>query len=237
MASLTDLFLYKKEVEILNPVTQKPVKKVWVRVLGDYDLNQAYKASRIASANKRKALRDPESDDYKDEVLGVAELPNGDQIELIKTARTSGFIAEAQSTIERPELPDLEEVAVDPDAANLEDLEKLDSAENQTEKRYKEKLQEYVDAKTLELTKTLEVLTKEELLKITQLEISNVIPFSVFMEELSNYKILFGTFQDRACKIREFVNKEDYQNLPRPIKDQLIKVIGELEISGEDIKN
>lgn len=237
MVSLTDLFLYKKEVEILNPTTGKPVKKVWVRVLGDYDLNQAYKASRIASANKRKALRDPESDDYKDEVLGINDLPRETHIELIKTARMNNFISEAQSAVERPELPELEEIAVDPDAANLEDLEKLDSAEDKVEKLYKEKLQEYVDAKTLELTKTLEALPDNELLKLAQVEVSNVIPFSVFMEELSNYKVLFGTFQDKACKSHEFVSKEDYQNLPRPIKDQLITAISELEISGEDIKN
>ena len=237
MASLTDLFLYKKEVEILNPLTQKPIKKVWVRILGDYDLNQAYKLSRIASANKRKALRDPESDDYKDEVLGVVDIPPEDQMDLIKTARTSNFISEAQSTIERPSLPELNEVAIDPDAVNLEELEKLDKAENETEKKYKEKLQEYVDAKVLELTKTLETLSKEELLKMAQLEVSNVIPFSVFMEELSNYKILFGTFQDKSCKVREFIDKEDYQNLPRPVKDQLIKAIAELEVSGEELKN
>ena len=237
MVSLSDLFLYKKEVEILNPATSKPVKKVWVRVLGDYDLNQAYKASRIASANKRKALRDPESDDFKDEVIGIAELPRETQTELVRTARVNNFISEAQSAVERPELPELEEIAVDPDAANLEDLEKLDSAENKTEKLYKEKLQEYVDAKTSELTKTLEALSDEELLKLAQFEISNVIPFSVFMEELSTYKAVFGTFQDKACKIREFTDKGDYQNLPKLIKDQLISAIAELELSGEDIKN
>jgi hypothetical protein len=237
MASLADLFLYKKEIEIINPKTKKPLKKVWVRVLGDYDLNKAYKSSRIASANKRKALRDPETDDYKDEVMGVVDLPFEEQLELIKAGRSSGFIAEAQSNVERPDLPELEEIAVDPDAPNLENLEKLDNEEEKTEKLYKDKLQEYVDAKTLELTNTLEQLSKEEVLKMAMYEVSNIVPFSVFMDELNIYKAVFGTFQDKTCKIHEFDTREDYQNLPKEIKDQILSAIVELELSGDDVKN
>ena len=237
MASLTDLFLYKKEIEIMNPATRKPVKKVWVRILGDFDLNRAYKEARIASATKRAALRNPDSADYKDEVLGVSELPRDEQIELIKTARISGFIAQAQSTVERPDLPELEEIAVDPDAAGLEDLEKLDSEEKEGDKSYSTKLQEFVDTKTLELMGELTILSDEELLKITQFEVSNIVPFSVFIEELNNYKGFLGTFQDKPCKIREFNDIEEYKNLPKAIKDQIVGAINELEITGEEIKN
>jgi len=237
MASLTDLFLYKKEIEITNPTTLKPIKKVWVRILGDYDLNLAYRHSRVASSAKRALLRDPDSSDYKDEVLGVLELPYEDQIDLIKTARSSNFIAEAQSIVERPDLPELEEVAVDPDAARLEDLEKLDSVEEKESKEYKEKVQNYIDTKLLELSKELESLSKEEVLKIAQYEVSNIIPFSVFVDELNAYKAVFGTFQDKPCKIREFEDIQDFKNLPKAIKDQILFAINQLEITGEDLKN
>jgi hypothetical protein len=237
MASLTDLLLYKREVEITNPMTLKPIKKVWVRILGDFDLNRAYKQARVASATKRAVLRDPESDDYKDEVLGIVDLPQEDLIDLIKTARTSNFIAEAQSAVERPELPELEEIAVDPDAAKLEDLENLDKVEVTVEKTYQNKMQEYVDTKLIELSSTLASMSSEEILNLAQAEVSNIVPFSIFIEELNNYKAFYGTFQDKLCKIREFETIEEFKNLPKAIKDQIGSAISQLEVTGEDVKN
>jgi len=237
MVSLVDLFRYKKEIMITDPVTGKDVKKVWVRVLGDMDLNKAYKAARLASAAKRDALRDPETEDYRDEVLGVVELSVEDKREVIKTAKLSNIIAEAISANVRPELPTIEEVAIDPDAATLEELENLDKAEDKIEKEYQSKIDEYILLKTQEIDLQLQALSTEELDKEAMQDVSVLVPFALFMTELNVNKAVYGTFQDKDCKIKEFESTDDFKQLPKHIQDFIIAEINSLEIRGSEIKN
>jgi hypothetical protein len=237
MASLVDLLRYKKELEINDPNTGKPIKKIWIRVLGDLDLQNSYKAARLASAAKREALRDPETEDYKDEVLGVIDLSYEEQIDIIKTAKLSNIISEAAVAVIRPELPELPEVAVEPDAASLEDLEKLDSEEIKVEKDYSSKIDEYIRLRTEELDVKLRELSPEELVKEAKSQVSVLVPFSIFMTELNAQKAFYGTFQDSACKIREFDTLNDFKQLPKEIQETLVIAINQLEVSGADIKN
>jgi hypothetical protein len=237
MASLVDLLRYKKELEIVDPNTKKVLKKVWIRVLGDLDLQKSYKVARLASASKREALRNPETDDYKDEVLGVADLSREDQIDVVRTAKLSNIIAEATVAVVRPDLPELDEVAFEPDAASLEDLEKLDTAESKVEKDYQTKIDEYINLRTEELTATLELLSNEELLKMAMEQVSVLVPFSLFMSELNALKAFYGTFQDQACKVKEFENTDDFKQLPRDLQEFITYSINQLEISGADLKN
>jgi hypothetical protein len=237
MASLIDLLLYKKEVELINPVNNKPIKKVWVRVLGDFDLTRAYKVARIASSKKRLALRDPNTEDYQDEVISVKDLTREEKEDIIKTAKTTAFIAEGQSSVEREDLPKIEEVAIDPDAAGLEDLETLDKREKEIDESYRKRLQEYIETRLKELNASLEAKTEDEITDMAMYEISNVMPFSIFMNELAEQKILLGTFRDKSCKEKEFDSVEDIKNLPKLIKDQLTEAISALEVSYDEIKN
>jgi hypothetical protein len=237
MASLSDLLRYKKEIEILHPVTNKPLKKVWIRILGDFDLSRAYKAARIASSKKRDALRDPTTDDYLDEVMGVVDLTPEERIDLIKTARLSDFTSEAQAHVVREDKPKLEEVSLDPDAASLEEMEKLDQEETIMEKKYREAIQEYVETKLTELEGQLKLKSEDEIFELAKYEVSNIVPFTIFLNEVSNYKILYGTFRDKECNHTEFESMEDVQNLPKEIKDFIINELNTLEMSTEEIKN
>jgi len=237
MASLADLLRYKKEISILAPDTTRVVKKIWIRVLGDLDLTISYKAARLASSAKRAALRDIESDDYKDEVLGVSDLSPQEQRDVIKTSRLSNIISEAMVAIERPELPKLEEVSIEPDAATLEELEIFDATEKKIDDGYQKKIEEYIQLKTDELEQQLLLLSAEELVIESQKEVSNLVPFSIFMTELNAQKAFYGTFQDQACKMREFESIEDFRQLPKSVQEQIIYEINTLEISGADIKN
>lgn len=237
MASLADLLRYKEQVVVRNPRTGKEVAKVWIRVLGDLDLTKAYKAARIASAEKRAALRNPETDDYKDEVMGVYDLDLPQRKDLIMTSKLSGIVAEASVAIERPDLPKLEEVAAEPDAASLEELERLDKLERETEEEYQKKIDEYIETKTTALSAELDALSEEELTEMAKLEVSNLVPFSMFVAELNAQKIFYGAYNDEACKERTFNTIEEFKQLPKTVQEALIIKMNELEISGQEIKN
>ena len=237
MATLLDLLRYKKEVQVVDPRTNQVVKTVWVRVLGDMDSTNAYKKARLASAAKRAALRDPESDDYKDEVEGLITLPEENLKDIIKAARLSNVASEALSSVTRPDLPELDSVSVDPDAPSLEEIEKLDSLEVATEKSYSDEIDAYINARTAEVESLINALSHEDLVATAQADISTIVPFGVFLLELGAYKAFYGTFQDKDCKVREFSSIEDYYQLPKSIQDSLLNALESLEISGAEIKN
>jgi hypothetical protein len=237
MATLADLLQYKDSLDIEHPQTGKIVKTLWIRVLGDLDLGKAYKAARLASAAKREALRDPESEDYKDEVLGIVDLDDQEKKDIIKTGRLTNIIAEATVAVARPDLIQPEEVAIDPDAATLEELENLDKAERESEKEYRAKIDEYVKDKSDELDAILSELSPEELTKQAQAEVSTLVPFSLFITEVNAQKAFYGTFQDETCKKREFESVDDFKQLPTFVQEAIIIKMNSLEVDGPSIKN
>jgi hypothetical protein len=235
--NLADLLRYKEEIEIIDPRTGKGVSKIWLRVLGDLDLTIAYKEARLASANKRDALRDPESKDYKDEVLGVADLTIDEQKDIIKASRLSSIVNEASLAVDRPELPKIEEVAVEPDAPNLEELEKFDKLEMTIEEEYGKKIDEYIEQRTQILDAELDQMSEEEVLKTAQTEVTNIIPFSLFLTELNALKVFLGAYNNKDCTDKTFNTLDEFKQLPKTVQEQLIVAMNNLEISGPAIKN
>lgn len=237
MASLADLLRYKDDVDIIDPRTGKVVSKIWLRVLGDMDLTIAYKEARLASAEKREALRNPETKDYKDEVLGVADLTIEEQKDVIRASKLASIVNEASLAVTRPELPKIEEVAVEPDAPSLEELENFDKLELSIEEEYGKKIDEYIAQKTEVLNAELEIMSEEDLLKSAQEEVSTIIPFSLFLTELNAQKIFLGAYNNKECTDKTFATLDEFKQLPKPVQDQLFAAMTNLEISGPTIKN
>ena len=99
VSGLSDLFKYKKEIPIKNPKTGKVKTKVWIRLLGDDDIKEAYKISRVASAAKRASLRDENSLDYKESMAQLGDLSQADLKELILAEAENSFNARAQAVL------------------------------------------------------------------------------------------------------------------------------------------
>src|SRR3990170_5609765 len=150
MGQLVDLLRWKKEV-LLKDISGNPLKSVYLRIIGDYDLQESYRLARIASSKKRALLRDTESDDYKDEVNILDEATPEQCLEIIMAAKSTAFENEAVSANERPELLGIDAVAMDPDAPTLEEQETLDKKREDAEQAYQKNLVEYVETKKAEL--------------------------------------------------------------------------------------
>lgn len=234
--NLKELFKWKSKVDILDE-NNNIAATVWVRVLGDWDIQQAYKLSRAASNLKRLALRDSSTLDYQDEVLPVQDFTREEKYEVIKSARQTSIIGEATVAIERPELPKIEEIAPEPDAAGLEDLEKLDKITDKIERDYQRDIENYVNERMAILNHELEDMSDEELSSLAMKEVSNVVPFSIFMEELGLQKIFRGTYLDEYCKERAFDSIEEVRDLHSLVKQQLLNAFSALELNPDEVKN
>lgn len=236
LGKLTELLKYKAEVT-LKDKNSEDLAKVWVRLLGDEDLKEAFKFSRIASNKKRVSLSNPESSDRQDTVAQLAEQPLADLIDIIVAARENEFGAEAAVTVDREDLPEIASVAKRPDAPTLVEQEKLDQLIEEQEAAYQKALEEYIQTRITELRAEMTEKPFDEVVELASESLINIEALQRFLEELNDQKIFRGTFSDKDCTERAFENIEEAKDAHPLIKTQLLEAYNALEISGDDIKN
>lgn len=240
---LIDLLRWKKQIQLVNasnkPIldeNKKPVS-VWIRIIGDDAQQEAYKMARIKSSEKRYALRDPNSSDYKDQVLPLIDADKEICVELIKASKGSSFTGEALANIERPDLPKMEEIAVDADAPTLEEQEKMDKAIDKVNKEYEKAIEDYIKTKQTELDAELENASLEDVRVKAMFETSNAISLGVFLAEVQLEKVWRAVYLDEACTIPGYNSVDEFRDQHSSIKGQILDAYEKLETSPEEIKN
>lgn len=233
--SIKDLFTYKKEVVVENREGQKA--SIWVRLLGEFDLNESYKLSRIASTNKRVVLRNSESTEYADEIFPLAELTREELTSMILGARRNRITAEAFVKVDREELPKIEEIAIEPDAPSLEEQEILDQKSAQQVLDYEEKIDNYTETRLREESSLLVDKTDAEIIKSAQDEMVNILPLQSFFAELSAQKGYRGAYSDKECRQRVFSSVDEFKNADNSLRKQITDAYNALEVGSDDIKN
>jgi hypothetical protein len=234
---LSNLFRFKEELTILNPKTGKPTKnKVWIRLLGDDDIKKSYEAARVASAERRAVLRNQESEERRAVLAQLSDLSQESLRELIVAEAENGFIGQAPVIVERQNLPEIEEVAAEPDAPTLEEQEILDKQTAEQDKVFLDSITEYVETKKAELDAELDTFTDEQIFERATKTIENIQPLQAFAEELADQKGFRGTYLDKECKIKGFKDIQDFKNSHTSLKQQIIAKYESLEMGTEDIK-
>lgn len=233
---IKDLLKYKSKVKLT--AGSKTLRTVWVRILGDYDLQLSYRLARIASSKRRSLLRTVGTVEYADEIAIIPEVNTREEcIDLIKASKSNVFIGEGYANIDREDLPKMDEIAEEPDAPTLEEQEKLDALVKKQEQEYQQKIQNYLKDRQEALTAELNPKTDEEIYKMCQFEMSNILALQEFQSELITQKVFRATYLDEKCSKRAFTSIEDYRDSHTAIKNQLITAYNEVEISPDDIKN
>lgn len=244
MGSISQLLRWKKSVilrnetgsPIIDSETHKPTV-VWVRIITDKDLEDAFKKARIASAKMRVDLTNPETDEYKALIAPFDDADRQACYDMSLAGMGANWLGEALSNVVRPELPKIKEVASDPDAPTLEDQEKLDALIAKTEKEYQKALEEFIETKQTEARAILDDLTDEELREQAKLSVIVTLPLETFLAELQIEKIWRAVYSDEACTERGFTDAEDFRATVTVIRDQLAVVYDELERGHSDLKN
>ncbi len=236
MGKISELLRWKDSLVLKNQKGE-PLETVWVRIIGDYDLQEAYRLARVASSEKRRALRDVDSTDFKDQVLIFAEGSEEECKALIKASRGASWASQAFSVVVRGDEVKIDEIAVDPDAPTLEEQEKLDEANKKVEIEYSEAINEYIRQKEVELDTELASLSLEDLRLQAQVEATVMLPLTTFMSELQEQKVWRAVYDDKECKKRSFSSIEEFRDSVDIIKEQLIEKYNELEVGLDEIKN
>lgn len=243
MGKLTNLLKWKKAIAIKdekglaardedgNPVI------IYMRVIGDKDLEDASAKARFISALKRAVISDSTSEDYLSNVSIFNDATMEQCIEIIAQGKGANWMGEALSNVVVPEMPKIEEIAIDPDAPTLEELEKLDQLIEKTEQGYHSALQEYVQSREDVLKADLATKTIEELRESAKQEIVIILAIQTYIDTLVDEKTWRSVYQDEKYTLREFNNIEEFQNIASGLKEQLREEYRKLEAGFDDVKN
>jgi hypothetical protein len=209
---------------------------IYLRVIGDDDLDESYRLARIASADKRHALEQKDSIDWKEASQPIMEADEEACKVLIRNAKNNNLEAEARANVPRPDLPELEEFAVDPDAASLEEQEKYQAAIDKTDEEYEKAVQEYIDVRKKVVDAELEGLSLDDLRTKALEEVSTILALGEFYAELFDQKAFRGSYLDKTYKERAFDNMNEFKNTDGGIKQQIIDAYLDLEQNGANAK-
>jgi len=226
---ISKLFNWGKEYTVVD-INGDELLKVFIRLVGDAEFNRARVFGLRKSAELRKELRKKDSEFRIAFIPEMGELEDKNIIEAIVLNSISELTATAVRNLD---LRYPKEVDSD---ASLEDQEnyqlEVDNYPEQREKLIREAIDKEADKLRSELAK----LSPENLYNRFE---ETIINEACEAEMISKYRqmcVYFGTYFDDSFKERVFKNFDEFDNLRKEIKFQLMEAYNELEINGDELK-
>ncbi len=225
---ISKLFNWGDSIEIIASNGKKV--KVYVRLVGDFEVSKARVYALRKSAELRKKLRDPTTDEY---LAFIPELTENDKDKIIEilvllNIKELTNRAENNLNLKYPKEP--------PSDAPLEELEKyqeeIDNWPKTVEKEISKALDKEIEAeRKLYKDKGIEEL-KEEYVNIMINKACEAEMYSSFQDMC----VYFACYKDKNYKERLFNSIDEFLNLPSSIKNTLIDFYNTLTINMDELK-
>jgi hypothetical protein len=224
---ISKLFSWRKEV-VLN--TQDGDMTVYMRLVGDSELNRARVFGLRKSAELRRKLRDETSDER------IAYIPEFDVV--AKEELVNGMLLLKTREFSSDAIKDLKfNLPAEPNAdATLEEQEKYQAEVDSWPQMREDAFREYVTEKLDREEKRLNKLSKEDIYKEFLLLTSNQLCEAEMVQKFREICAYFGSFKDKKYTKRLVDTFEEFENFPSDIKARLIDEYITLEIDGEVLK-
>jgi len=225
---ISKLFQWRKVVEITG-INDEPTT-VYMRLIGDAELNMARVAGLRASAELRKKFKDVNSDEYLAYVPDVESTEKENLIELLIMLDLAHYreLVEKKVRVPFPKEPKSD--------STLEAKEKYQTAvDNYPNVRY-EKIKIELDKLVKKEKVALNKETKEEIIEKYKTLVINKMCESKLNSVFVNKSVYFGTYRDENYTERFFNSYTEFENIPTYAKDQFIDKYLELQITMSDLK-
>jgi len=225
---ISRLFHYSQEFKL--KLKGEKEFTVYLRVVGDAELNQARVFALRESAVLRKKLKDKESSEHLAYIPDLEPIPKEDLIKAIVLLRVPDITRQITRET-RFNLP------IEPlSTASLEDQEEYQEEIDNFDDDLQTKIKEAVEKETKELEKTLKTWTIERLQsEYINYTINQLCEFTM-VERFKAMVTYLSIYRDNKFKQRLFKSFDEFDNLPKEIKDQFIKFYDTLEINEDNLK-
>lgn len=208
----------------------KPLTTVYMRLVGDAELNIARVFAIRTSADLRKKLRTEGSDERMAMIPDFTEFDKDQLINALVIYSMPDFTKEAVNEVNVP-------YPVEPDSdSSLEEQEKFQALVDSFDERRNTEIKKFLEKKVTALRKSLENSSTEQLIKdVEDLAIAQICE-SKMIEKFREYCAYAGSYKDKNYKTRLFADFYEFENLIPEIKNQFLEYYITLEIGIPELK-
>jgi hypothetical protein len=225
--NIAPLFSWSREFEVVWDDVSVPV---FMRILGDADMNRARVAALRKSAELRKKLKDTNSDERIAFIKDIDDLEVEQLIAVITvfSMRDLSQKALTKLKIKAPKQPRSDAKT----SAHEKYQAEVDSYPDRRQKEIRELLEREVES----MKKSLETEPKEVLYKKY---VDTMIDEMCEREQLREFKdqcCYYGSYKNVELTDRLFSSFEEFANLPSELKEQFVVEYSKMELHGDDLK-
>lgn len=226
---ISKLFAWGREVTIVDSIGED-LFTVFMRVVGDAEINQARVYALRKSAELRKKLKIKDSDERLAFIPELDEVETENIIELILNQSIKDLASKIVKEIQFP-LP--KELKSDTTLEEEEKYQKeVDEWPEKRELFISEKIQQRLEVEREKLKKQ----DKKELIKEFENILINNMCESEMIKSFTEMSAYFSVYKTDSYKERVFNSVEEFSNLPSNIKEQFIRNYESLDIRADDLK-
>jgi len=227
---ISQLFKWSKEVPLNDPFTGI-VMSVFIRLVGDADMNRAKAFGYRKSADLRKKLKTQDSDER---VIFLAELDAFTEEEAIRQAifllELPEYYQEALKVI------DLKEPKEPKSDAPLEEQENYQLAVDEYPSRYNKELERIMLEIREERREKLLEMSKESLYTLYENTVINRLCEEELKDEYYKMCVFLGTYMDDKFTAKAFNNYADFENIHPQLQVTLKQEYQNLELGTDLLK-
>lgn len=227
--NISRLLTWSKKFTVVNEDGDS-LFDLFMRIVGDADINRARVKALRASAEIRRKLNDPESDE------AVAFIPDFDIFPVEKLIELIVVFSMRTITSESMKLVRIKPPKKLKDTATTEEQEKYQEEVDYYPSKYKIELQKIMEKKIKKLRESLTDKPKDFLYSQYKTLLIDELCEQELIRVFKDYVTFAGSFKDEELSIPFFSSFEEFQNIDPFLKAQFISTYSELEISMDDLK-
>jgi hypothetical protein len=226
---ISKLFIWGKKYEIVDNNDQV-VYTMYMRVLGDADLNRTRVHALRKSQELRKKLRDVNSDERLLYVMDKEELSKDELIHYVIafSMREINNRSVKEVKIARPKQPKSD--------APLEKMEKYQKELDEYPGKLNEALNKYIKGEVEKLKKALDTSNEDELYKMYVRMLTDEFCEQEAYRAYKDMELYLGCYKDPDYTERAWKSFEEFQNFDTNMKAELRAAYETLDIRMDELK-
>ncbi len=205
---------------------------VYVRLIGDEDLNQVRVHAIRESGKLRKNLYNSKWEDREAYLPDISKYKKDKIINIVTSLGLQDMTDRAIKQIDL-ELPRPKDLGSDP---SLEEQEKYQEEVDRWPDLFNKKVSKIVTSFLEKRKKELQKITKKLLLEYYEEALIDASCTERLNRKFIEESTFLGTYMDENFSIRLFENFEEFLNTPTKLKELLMLNYKSLELSAQDLK-
>lgn len=224
---ISPIFAWNKEFSIEG---ENGNISVYMRIVGDADINKARVSALRRSAELRRKLRDENSDERFAFVRNIDEVDEDTMISVVIVFSMRDLTEQSKEEVKLkiPKQPRSD--------AKTELHEQYQAEVDAYPAKYQEELRKIIEVKIEKLKKDLKKLSREALYKKYEQALIDELCERELMTAFREWTTFLSVYRDPELRVKFFDTFEEFANLPSDVKSDFIKEYSLLELTIDDLK-